>query len=153
MQNTSPQPVLVHSEISRYQHFCQAFAEEVEDFVGDEELCEVVYTDGELRNEELSLEVAELLQRSGPWGQGFPEPLFEGVFDIRDQTIVGKRHLKLSLSVPGESKWIDAIAFNVDLDAWPNPQKDSIKAAYRLDVNEFRGNRNLQLIIDHIETA
>ena len=103
-------------------------------------------TDGELDAAELSLETAELLAAAGPWGQHFPEPVFEGAFTILSQRIVGEKHLKLTLQY--ERIEIDAIAFNVDLTQWPAPSVTEINAIYRLDINEFRGDRRPQLIIE-----
>lgn len=103
-------------------------------------------TDGELSAADLSLVTAELLAAAGPWGQQFPEPAFEGVFTVLEQRIVGEKHLKLTLQC--ERTKIDAIAFNVDLTQWPAPSVTEIGAIYRLDINEFRGDRKSQLIIE-----
>jgi single-stranded-DNA-specific exonuclease len=92
-----------------------------------------------------------LLESAGPWGQAFPEPLFDGEFQVRGSRIVGERHLKLVLQPNGSQDYLDAIAFGLD-----NPGQwlrcEGIRAAYRLDVNEFRGNRDLQLRIEYMES-
>ncbi|MCV6614521.1 MAG: single-stranded-DNA-specific exonuclease RecJ, partial [Cellvibrionaceae bacterium] len=95
---------------------------------------------------------AEQLRLAGPWGQNFAEPLFDGEFYLINQRIVGERHLKLTVSLePKGQALIDAIAFNIDLKQWPNHQANKVLLAYKLDVNEFRGQRNLQLLIESIE--
>jgi single-stranded-DNA-specific exonuclease len=113
------------------------------------DLSGVLYTDGELSADDLTLSFAELLSSRGPWGQGFPAPLFHGVFEIIEQRIVGARHLKLILSKA--SLMLGAIAFNVDVAIWPNHRCRQVKLAYRLDVNEFRSRRDVQLIVEQIE--
>jgi len=111
-----------------------------------------VQTDGPLDWAEIDLATAELLQGAGPWGQGFPEPLFDGHFVVTGSRIVGERHLKLTLKPPQSEEALDAIAFGLDNPGeWLRCQE--IRAAYRLDVNEFRDNRRLQLRIEYMETG
>jgi len=105
-------------------------------------------TDGELAAADMSIAVAEALAVAGPWGQHFPQPVFDGVFQVRSQRIVGEKHLKLVLEANAIT--FDAIAFNVDVNQWPDESIESIGAVYKLDVNEFRGERRLQLIIDSL---
>ena len=102
-------------------------------------------SDGALGAGDLGLELAESLSAGGPWGQNFPEPAFDGLFDVRQHRIVGENHLKLTLALQGVE--IDAIAFNVDVVAWQARPATRIRALYRLDINEYRGERNPQLII------
>ena len=97
---------------------------------------------------ELSLETARQLRTAGPWGQGFPPPVFDGEFEILAQRVVGERHLKLSLKPPQDNLTIDAIAFN--MAALPDGCA-RVRMAYRLDVNEYRGLVSPQLVIEHIE--
>lgn len=104
-------------------------------------------SDGPLEASELTLELAHLLQEAGPWGQQFSEPVFDNVFEILEQRIVGQHHLKLTLSHEQGGANINAIAFNVDLKAWPNHRASHLHAAYRLDINEYRGRKTLQLMI------
>jgi single-stranded-DNA-specific exonuclease len=108
-----------------------------------------LFSDGALTEEELNLEAAELLRESGPWGQAFPEPLFDDIFQIVEQRLVGDKHLKLRLMKA--NRVIEAIAFFVDTQVWPNHRCQSIHAAFRLDVNEYKGRRTVQLIIDYME--
>ncbi len=112
----------------------------------------VLLSDGELPCEQINLDVAHLLRDGGPWGQQFPEPLFEGEFDIVSQRIVGEKHLKLVLADPAErSRIIDAIAFNVDLEQWPDESRQSVRAVYKLDVNVFRNRESAQLMIEYFD--
>jgi single-stranded-DNA-specific exonuclease len=105
----------------------------------------ILETDGELGASELALETAELLERAGPWGQHFPEPIFEGVFRILEQRLLKERHLKLQLG--HEDQRLEGIAFNVDLEEWPDPGADKVGLVYQLAVNDFRGERRAQLVI------
>jgi len=122
-----------------------AFNEVLRDRVDDEILQDVIHSDGELNNDEFSLELAEALRAGGPWGQTFPEPIFDGDFDVVQQRIVGEKHLKLVLRPVGSHNTIDAIAFNHS-----DMAGDRLHAAYRLDVNEYMGRRTVQLMIEHI---
>lgn len=132
--------------------FRSAFDEEVSHHLSEDDLQGKVISDGELAPDELSLAVAELLRDAGPWGQGFPEPLFDGLFDVATQRVVGEKHLKLGLRLPGAVKTLDAIAFNSVHDGKP-PAYTRVRAAYKLDVNEYQGYRTLQLILEHLEYA
>ncbi|MEO8401755.1 MAG: single-stranded-DNA-specific exonuclease RecJ [Gammaproteobacteria bacterium] len=134
-----------------FEKFSQAFNEIVSNKLNQVDLQNTVLSDGELASTDLSLEVAEVLREGGPWGQAFPEPIFDGVFAILEQRLVGSRHLKMTLGK--ENQTIDAIAFNVDLNQWPNYRCENINIAYRVDINEYRGKRSVQLIVEHIETA
>lgn len=134
-----------------YERFSALFAEYVATSLGDDVGQRTILTDGPLSPAELSLTTAQLLRDQGPWGQGFPEPLFEGAFDIAAQRLVGGKHLKLVLALPGSSLAIDAIAFNVDTGRWPDETTRRVHLAYRLDINRFRGRTDLQLIVEHIQ--
>ncbi len=133
--------------------FKQAFDAEARRLLTRDDLTGELHSDGELSEADIDLPVAQLLRDAGPWGQGFPEPLFDGRFELLDQRIVGERHLKLSIGLPSSKRVVDAIAFNVDLEKWPNHHLKRIYLAYRLDVNEFRGVRNAQLMVEHLEPA
>jgi single-stranded-DNA-specific exonuclease len=112
----------------------------------------VVHSDGELEPPDLSLEVAELLRGAGPWGQAFPEPVFDGVFGVLEQRIVRERHLKLRLQVSRHGPQLEAIAFNQSEFAAPR-SGDAVRLAYQLDVNTYRGLRSVQLRVQQIEQA
>jgi single-stranded-DNA-specific exonuclease len=132
--------------------FQQSFIEVVGEKLAGVELEAVVDSDGELESSELGLKLARQLRYASPWGQYFPEPVFDGVFNIVHQRLVGERHLKLVVHPPGDgSKLLDAIAFNVDLDLWPSPELEQVRLAYKLDCNYFRGEERLQLLVEHLE--
>ncbi|PLV62920.1 single-stranded-DNA-specific exonuclease RecJ [Erwinia sp. B116] len=137
-------------EEANFTAFRDRFAELVGDWLDEAALQGVVWSDGELMAQELTLPTAELLREAGPWGQAFPEPTFDGKFKLLQQRLVGERHLKMMLEPLGGGPLLDGIAFNVDTALWPDPSVKQVELAYKLDVNEFRGNRNLQLIVDHL---
>ncbi|MCB1826870.1 MAG: single-stranded-DNA-specific exonuclease RecJ [Coxiellaceae bacterium] len=139
--------------LAHYEKFQKIFAETVAERVSPEILQNVIETDGELKSTEFTLANAQALREAGPWGQGFPEPLFDGVFRLIDQRIVGERHLKMVLQPSDSSIYVDAIAFNVDIDQWPNHQCDYVHLVYHLDVNYFRDQRRLQLLVEEIFVA
>lgn len=133
-----------------YELFTQAFDEEVRRHLNEDDLLGVILSDGELLESEFSMNTAEELRFAGPWGQTFQEPVFDGIFNVINKRIVGEKHLKLSLQPEGSHLEIDAIAFNVTDEDW-SPELTKAKVAYRLDVNVFRGNKSLQLMVEHIE--
>ncbi|GAB1256553.1 single-stranded-DNA-specific exonuclease RecJ [Aurantivibrio plasticivorans] len=135
-----------------YPAFQKAFDGVVREKLTEKNLQARLLTDGTLEEDDLSLKLAELLRDAGPWGQHFPEPLFDGEFYLQQQRIVGQKHLKMVLSATEKSQIIfDAIAFNIDTDEWPNMDAKKVRLVYKLDVNEFRGRRSLQLMVNHIE--
>lgn len=136
-----------------YEDFCSAFDAEVRRHLCAEDLAGRLLSDGELAAEEFCLELASHLREAGPWGQHFPQPGFHGRFVILQQRLVGQRHLKLALQHEGCADILDAIAFNVDTAAWPDPNVRHITAAFTLDINEYRGRRSLQLLISHLSSA
>ena len=135
-----------------YKVFAELFDQAVRDTVNEQQLQAIVMTDGELDGPHLNLQTADALRNAGPWGSGFPEPLFDGEFRLEKQKIVGERHLKFRAIEPRSGLAIEAIAFNVDLDSWPSTC-DRARLAYRLDVNEYRGNRTAQLVCDYLEAT
>ena len=133
-----------------YPAFALAFDEMVGKRLASVDLEQKILSDGELTEQEISLEIADLLHNAATWGQEFPEPVFDGVFDVIQARIVGQRHLKLVLRKPEGDLVIDAIAFFVDKpEHWLGLRQ--IKAAYKLDINEFRGNRSVQFIVQYFE--
>lgn len=135
---------------SDFARFAKLFDEQVRTELDEDALKGVLLSDGELTANELTLDVAEILRAGGPWGQGFPEPLFDGQFKLLHQKLVGGKHLKMMLEPLSGGNMVDAIAFNVDLKRWPDASVQQVTLAYRLDVNEFRGNRNVQLLVEHL---
>ncbi len=137
-----------------FADFSAAFDAELRRQLQPEQLNAELQSDGELQSEEFSLDLAKTLRYAGPWGQGYPEPLFDGEFQLLRQRIVGERHLKMVVALDrhGEAMF-DAIAFNVDLEQWPDSTIEHVKLAYRLDVNRYRDQENLQLMVEYLEPA
>ncbi|WP_404369321.1 single-stranded-DNA-specific exonuclease RecJ [Marinobacter sp.] len=134
------------------ERFSVAFDEAVRAAVTAEDLEAAIVTDGPLSAAELTLETAALLRRAGPWGQHFPEPLFDGTFEVIRQRIVGENHLKLVLRPTEGGEIIDAIAFNTG-PAVPDFTRTGARVVYKPDANTFRGRTSLQLLIDYLEPA
>lgn len=138
-------------EKENLQAFTESFQEQADKLLNEELLQAKILSDGELESVDFSLNTAAVLAAAGPWGQEFPEPVFDGKFLVLQQRRVGENHLKLLLSpAAGSRQTIDAIAFNIDPQDWPQDQMQEIEIVYRMDVNEFRGNQSLQLMIEHI---
>ena len=131
--------------------FQQEFSSSCQKLLSRDVVNIILESDGELPANRLTIETAKMLRDAGPWGHEFSEPLFNGCFNIVEQRIVGQRHLKLSLQNINSYEILNAIMFNVDLEKWPNEIADQVNILYRLDVNEFRGFPQLQLIVQHIE--
>tara|TARA_B100001179_G_scaffold39644_1_gene25835 strand:+ start:2217 stop:3821 length:1605 start_codon:yes stop_codon:yes gene_type:complete len=136
---------------SRLTEFTKAFEAEAARMLSEEQLTATLFSDGEIETAWFSMEIAEQLEQAGPWGQEFPEPLFDGKFEIVQFRVVGEKHLKMSLSPIGSTACtLDAIAFNVETEFWPTDDTREIEIFYRMEVNEFRGNRSLQLVVERI---
>ena len=134
----------------KLESFRDAFDTEVSRWMTQDNAIGVVLSDGELQFSECSLDTARQLRDAGPWGQGFPEPLFDGEFAVIDSRVLGERHLKLKVAVAEQV--IEAIVFrHFDHDAAPSVHTgDRVQMAYRLDVNEFRGEERLQMVVEHL---
>ncbi|NRP09145.1 Single-stranded-DNA-specific exonuclease RecJ [Marinobacterium sp. xm-a-127] len=136
------------ADLARFE---TAFAAEVTRQTRKEDLDRVIETDGELAPNQFTMELAQMIQEAGPWGHQFPEPSFHGEFRLLQQRIVGQKHLKMVLQEPTTGLALDAIAFNVESDIWPNASINRVRAVYRLDINEFRGQRSLQLMVEWLK--
>jgi len=142
------------------ERFRVEFAAEIASRADPSALRGVVDSDGELRGAELSIETARVLRGAGPWGQGFPEPVFDGTFTVLEARILAGRHLKMQLEpMPGAAaagRGIDAIAFGHAggdaLDPSVRPGR-RLQVAYRLEVNDYRGAESMQLNCQHILPA
>ena len=130
--------------------FSNAFDKAVRDKLTAADLEAAIITDGPLGASELNLDTAALLKRAGPWGQHFPEPLFDGEFNVVSQRIVGQNHLKLVLQPTEGGNIIDGIAFNTGSEV-PDYTLTGVRVVYKPDANTFRGRVNLQLMIDYLE--
>ncbi|MCH8500452.1 MAG: single-stranded-DNA-specific exonuclease RecJ [Aliidiomarina sp.] len=120
------------------------------DWIDASDLSRVIWSDGELDSHELSLQSAQALHRAGPFGQDFPAPVFDGQFRVVDRRWLKDVHLKLQIQPIAGGPTLDAIAFNVPRAAWEWREQREIHLVYRLDVNEFRGNQSVQLMVEHI---
>ncbi|CAB9492764.1 single-stranded-DNA-specific exonuclease RecJ [Alteromonas macleodii] len=138
--------------VAKLPDFEQAFVDVARTHMEKLDGNHALLSDGDLSSEELCLPFAHLLRQAGPFGQGFESPLFDGEFTLLDQRLVGQKHLKMVLKSDGASE-VDAIAFNIDLKAWPNAMVKRVHIAYRLDINVFRGQETVQLIIEQIEAV
>lgn len=136
---------------ANFADFAAAFDAEVRRQLCEDDLTGRLLSDGALSIEEFHLPLAKELRNAGPWGQHFPEPLFHGVFQLVQQRVVGERHLKVVLKSECGSVQLDGIAFGVDREIWPNPTVRWVELAYKLDVNEYRGQESVQLLIAHIQ--
>jgi single-stranded-DNA-specific exonuclease len=131
-----------------FADFAAAFDAEVARHLDADALECVLVSDGALEAADFCLDTAQALRDAGPWGQGFPEPLFDGEFAILEQRVVGERHLKLVVRPGAGDSRLDAIAFNTG----PVPADcRHARLAYRLDVNEFRGQVSPQLRVEYLE--
>ncbi len=108
-------------EEAKFAEFRQRFGDLVGEWLNADALQGVVWSDGELMAQQLTLSTAELLREAGPWGQSFPEPQFDGKFKLIQQRLVGERHLKVMIEPLGGGPLLDGIAFNVDTALWPDP--------------------------------
>jgi len=130
--------------------FRSMFDAEVRQHLSPEDLAGSIVTDGELPPEDINISLAEAINSGGPWGHGFPEPVFDGVFHIDTHRAVGEQHLKLVLRTGSAGPSYDAMAFFTDAGDWA-ADVQAIRLVYRLNVNEYQGNRKLQLIAEYLE--
>ncbi|MCP0913486.1 MULTISPECIES: single-stranded-DNA-specific exonuclease RecJ [Legionella] len=138
---------------NNFSKFEQAVLKEVSKHIDLSHCYGEILSDGPLEVQDLSLKLACMLQEAGPWGQQFPEPVFDNVFEILEQRLVGQHHLKLTLVHEQGNEPLDAIAFNVDLNTWPNHRARKIHAAYKLDINEYGGRTKLQLVLSCLQAV
>ncbi len=135
-------------EREHYPNFVQAFEEAVTTILDGNELNAEILTDGELEAQDISTGFALSLEQLGPWGQRFPEPVFDGVFDVIDRRVVGGAHLKMVVQPITGGEPVDAIAFN----RLPEnlPPAGPVRLLYRLGVNRWRGSESCQLLVEEI---
>jgi single-stranded-DNA-specific exonuclease len=133
--------------------FADAFADEVGRRLSPAQMQNVIETDGELSPPEITLETAQAIEAGGPWGQAFPEPVFEGGFDVADWRVVGDRHLKLWLRAEAAARPVEAIAFGYfDEDGARRPAAGArARLAYRLQSTSFGGVTRAELLAEHVE--
>lgn len=130
--------------------FSAIFDKIISRYLSVDQLHRVIDSDGELLQDDFTLENAEKMKEAGPWGPQFPEPIFDGEFQIISQRLVGNHHLKLVLRPKNAHCTVDAIAFQVDVTQWPNYHVHQVKMAYRLESNVYRGRASLQLVVEDL---
>ncbi|MGN6281635.1 DHHA1 domain-containing protein, partial [Frateuria sp.] len=132
-----------------YPRFAEAFDAIAREWLDEERLQAVLYTDGELPPGTFTLDLARQLRDGGPWGQGFPEPLFDNLFECAQWRLMGERHWRLSLRDPRDGAVHEAVMFNVRASA-PPPR---LRAVYELTINEWQGRESARLLVRHVEPA
>jgi single-stranded-DNA-specific exonuclease len=130
----------------RYADFTAAVARQLVRLYPDADFSGAIVSDGALPENALSLSFAKALREAGPWGSGFPEPMWSGNFELLEQRTVGENHLKMRLRTVDGHSVVDAIAFNQAGPAY----RGVVQLAYRLDVNEWQGRETPQLIVEQI---
>ena len=128
-----------------FEEFKEAFTGAITDHLEGKKPIIELLTDGRLDASEMTLNNAELLRQASPWGQGFEEPIFYGDFELLEQRIVGEKHLKCTLKLVDNSSIFEGIAFFQE-----KLESKQVRVAYKLNVNSFRGNESLQLMIESI---
>lgn len=131
--------------------FSKAFAEVCERQLDPTLLENILWSDGALAAENINMESADLLQMAGPWGQQFPEPLFDDTFELMDQRLMAEKHLRLKIKKSGYI--FQAVAFFVDTSVWPNFTCKQVKLAYRLQTQYYQGVKQLQLLVEQLEAC
>jgi single-stranded-DNA-specific exonuclease len=135
------------------ERFRAAFDTQLRRVLQASDLEDVLITDGALEPGDLNLDLARTLRAAGPWGQAFPDPVFDGEFEVLSRRIVGERHLKLRLrSGDGSGPALDAIAFNITDREWPS-SVSRVRVAYRLDVNDWQGTESAQLVVEWLQVV
>lgn len=133
--------------VDKVDAFKQVFEQLASEVLAGKPLDGEIVTDGSLPQGDLTLAFSQQLKESGPWGQAFPEPIFDDQFELVEQRLVGEKHLKMMVK-HSSGLLLDAIAFNVDLTQWPNKNVKQVTLAFKLDINEFRGRTSLQLLVE-----
>jgi single-stranded-DNA-specific exonuclease len=139
---------LVEAAFPEFQHL---FDQAVRQQLSADQLYGTVYSDGELQPQEFTVNLAEQLRNVSPWGQGFPEPVFDGQFEVIEHVILKEKHLKMKLRPVGGQEVIDAILFNYAQHFTPPTPLKRVQLAYKLEINYFRGSKNLQLMTEYCE--
>lgn len=138
---------------SDLEEFTNLFNSEVAKILCHDDICGLYETDGELESGDINLELAELLQDEGPWGQKFPEPLFKGYFIVTEQRLLGDQHLAFKLKPDQEGYRggnIDGIIFNCKDTKWFEQSLFKVELVYKLAINDYNNQRKLQLLIDFL---
>jgi single-stranded-DNA-specific exonuclease len=137
--------------VTGFERVRRALEEVAAEKLEADELSARVLTDGELAPDEMTLTVARALRDFGPWGQGFPEPSFDGRFELVEQRLLKDTHLKMTLRPLSGRAPIDAIAFNRGAADWPAGTE--LHCVYRLAVNDYRAMSKVQLVVSHVDAV
>ncbi|WP_394174360.1 single-stranded-DNA-specific exonuclease RecJ [Thalassotalea litorea] len=132
-----------------FSKFQRLFDQLAHSWLTQEMLENCVLSDGPLTLSQMNEQQCVQIEQAGPWGQNFPEPVFDNTFELVQQRLLSGKHLKMVVRC--EDQVFDAIAFNIDPEIWPDDNIRFVHMAYKLDINEFRGKRNLQLMVEHLE--
>lgn len=133
-----------------YPRFAAAFDAVARELIPSERLQALLYTDGGLPIGAATLTLARQLRQAGPWGQAFPEPLFDNLFECAGWKVMGERHLRLQLRDPRDGSMHDAVMFNA---YHGQPPPTHLRAAYELTINDWQGRETPRLLLRHIEPA
>jgi len=133
----------------RLDEFTKAICSIVNNYVKEDTFLELHHSDGKLQEQDFDLKCASELRFAAPWGQNFPTPIFDNFFTIVSKRTIKGRHLKLLLSPKGFERTVSAIFFNAEIDCWPD-EGEEVHLLYKLDVNEFRGDFSLQLMVEKL---
>lgn len=138
---------------NNFAKFKEIFNKTICEAVNNEEINGIIYTDGELNNNDFNVDFANMIKNAGPWGQHFSPPIFDGNFRVLDSKILIEKHLKLTLSLLSTEFIIEAIYFNCDhlIDIKRNLKNKVVKLAYSLNINYFHKQKTVQLILQHLE--
>lgn len=132
-----------------YDLFSRLFNEEVTRRLEGKTLHTQIMSDGELSPSDFCLDITELLRQAAPWGKDFPDPIFDGKFRLLEQQIFAQKHLKLTLKL--DDQLLNAVAFNIDTELWPDERCEFVRMAYRLDLDEYQGRRKVRLLVEYME--
>jgi single-stranded-DNA-specific exonuclease len=140
---------------SYLDEFKECFEEVAQKLLTPELLVNTLVTDGLPAPQDFTINMARQLRFVAPWGQNFPEPLFDGEFKVANQRLLGaeKNHLKLTLQIPGSTQLVDGILFGIErhgLTQQDLMNLERVNVVFEMDVNEYRGNESVQLIIRHL---
>lgn len=136
-----------------FEEFNSLFQEEISKVLSHDEIYGRYDVDGELKSEDFNLELAELIQDEGPWGQHFPEPVFSGEFIVDSTRILGDSHIALKVKPSDKNHLgglIDAIIFNCKDQSWFGAKLFKVEMVYKLSINEYNNQRKLQLLVDFL---
>ncbi len=133
-----------------YARFAAAFDTIAREWLDEDQLQAVQLTDGELPAGAATLELARQLRAAGPWGQAFPEPVFDNLFECASWRVMGQRHLRLSLRDPRDGSVHDAVMFNAYTGTPPPP---AFRAIYELVINDWQGRETARLLLRHIDAS